>query len=62
MGSLRELQDFADASADRLANTELSLDKAKSYNSRAADGAKEIRRLNQSIFKWVPPARSVDSG
>lgn len=36
---------------DRIANTELALDKAKGYNSRAADGAKDIRRLNQSIFR-----------
>lgn len=38
-------------STDRISNTELSLDKAKGYNSRAADGAKEIRKLNQSIFR-----------
>ncbi|CAD6589390.1 MAG: Protein transport protein S9 plasma membrane t-SNARE [Cyphobasidiales sp. Tagirdzhanova-0007] len=36
---------------DRISNTELALDKAKGYNSRAADGAKEIKRLNQSIFR-----------
>ena len=36
---------------DRIANTELALDKAKGYNSRAADGAKEIAKLNQSIFR-----------
>lgn len=38
-------------SADRIANTELALDRAKGYNSRAADGAKQIKQLNQSIFK-----------
>ena len=36
---------------ERIANTERSIDMAKAHNDRAADEAKEIKKLNRSIFR-----------
>jgi hypothetical protein len=38
-------------STERIANTERHLDIAKANNQRAEDKAKELKKLNQSIFK-----------
>lgn len=38
---------------ERIANTERSIDMAKAHNDRAADEAKEIKKLNRSIFRSV---------